>query len=429
MSEDKNQKRTKRRKTKGSFAVYIKKALKPYEGTRISTPGLDMLNGLIVLLAEKISLKAHALTAQHEKSTVSAKAVLAAFGLSLGDELATLAVERAEQAIKAYNKSIESGKLFPRRENGADILFSVSVADFFLRLKKTSSFSLNKDAPVALAAGLQAITSTALDELVKHVKGNSAKTINPRSIVLVFSATPVLHSLVEENDVVFLHGGVSPFIDTRLTKIPEVVKKKRATQRRKSAQKRKKESGDTDAKRPHKHLPGRKAITLVKEYQRSTSKVLQAETFQRKLRKIASEFKSAEKTKQRFSKETPMVIQLYIELTITKLFRISQNIALNAGKQGVCEDHLRDAALSMRLPEPAEEEFPLTQNGIRHLSYKGGVIRLGESSYSYVSRLVTAIVTQIMRAIVVLIEYRGLSTIKTSHVRYAIRDARGDYIL
>jgi hypothetical protein len=83
----------------------------------------------------------------------------------------------------------------------------------------------------------------------------------------------------------------------------------------------------------------------------------------------------------------------------------------------------------MNLPEPAKTEFPLTQNGIRHLSYKGGVIRLGESSYSYISRLVMTIVTEIMRAVVVIIEYCGLSTIKPAHVTQAVLDARGDNIL
>ena len=78
MSEAKNQKRTKRRKTKGSFAVYIKKVLSPIEGIRISTSALNTMNGLVVLLAEKIAFRAHQLTSQHGKSTVSADAVLAA---------------------------------------------------------------------------------------------------------------------------------------------------------------------------------------------------------------------------------------------------------------------------------------------------------------------------------------------------------------
>lgn len=429
MSEAKIQKRTKRRKTKGSFAVYIKKVLSPVEGVRISTLGLNMINGLVVLLAEKIALKAHSLTAQHGKSTVSSKSVLAAFGLILDEQLSSIAIDKANEAMKTYSKNTEGETVFARRENGAGILFSVSVADYFLRLKLSSSFSLNRDAPVAFAAGLQAVISFALDAIIEHVKKGSTKTISPRNIVLVFNANPVLASLMKENRVVMLHGGVSPFIDSRLTEIPEDVKKKRATQRRKSAQKRKKESGDKEATRSHKHLPGRKAITRVKEYQKSTSKVLQAETFQRALREIASSFKSSENTKQRFSKETPLLIQLYVELVVANLFKVSQNIALNAGKQGVCEDHLSEASKLMNLPEPAETEFPLTQNGIRHLSYKGGVIRLGESSYSYISRLVSAIVTEIMRAVVVIIEYRGLSTVKPAHATQAIFDACGDNVL
>ena len=429
MSEAKNQKRIKRRKTKGSFAVYIKKVLSPIEGIRINTSALNMINGLVVLLAEKIALKAHSLTSQHGKSTVSAKAVIAAFGLVLDDTLSTIAIDAAKKAMDTYSKNTEGNEVFARRENGAGILFSVSVADYFLRLKSSSSFSLNRDAPVASAAGLQAVASFALDAIIEHVKKGSTKTISPRNIVIVFNDNPVLSSLMKENNIVMLHGGVSPFIDSRLTEIPEDVKKKRATQRRKSAQQRKKEAGGKEVKRGHKHLPGKKALTLVKEYQKSTSKVLQAEKFQRTLREITSSFKSNGTSKQRFSKDTPLLIQLYVELIVANLFRAAQNIALNAGKLGVCEEHLSEASKLMNLPEPAKTEFPLTQNGIRHLSYKGGVIRLGESSYSYISRLVMTIVTEIMRAVVVIIEYCGLSTIKPAHVTQAVLDARGDNIL
>ena len=187
MSEAKNQKRTKRRKTKGSFAVYIKKVLSPIEGIRINTSALNMMNGLVVLLAEKIALKAHQLTSQHGKSTVSAKAVLASMNLILDAKLSSIAIKEAEKAMQTYKENTEGETVFARRENGAGILFSVSVADYFLRLKSSSSFSLNRDAPVAFAAGLQAVATFALDAVIKHVKKGSTKTISPRNIVIVFN--------------------------------------------------------------------------------------------------------------------------------------------------------------------------------------------------------------------------------------------------
>lgn len=425
---DNTQKRPKRRKATNRFTSSIKKLVAVHEGVRVSTQSLGVLDGMTVLLATKIALHAHNLTVQAGRSTVTEKAVKTAIRSSVPKGLATLAMEAVDTAITQFEKSSSSKKQFSRREMAAGILVSVSVSEKFLRLGESSSLSIAKMAPIGIAAGLEAILTTVISQLVDHINEVNAKTISVKTIVAVFHADADLKSIVDENRIVILRGGVVPFIDQRLTEIPADVKQKRASQRKKSALKRKKE-GVSQGTRRHKHLPGKKAITLVKKYQKSTKTILQVEPFKRFLRDVTAEFGG--KTK-RFSEGSALTLQYYIEHIIINLFRVAQDISLNSNKHGVYMEQLQTAVSRLQLPahEPdTSVEFVLKSNGILNLSHKGGVIRLGGDSYKFISDLVVAIAVAVMRNVVDHIEYFNVVTISKVHMARAIASATGDNVL
>ena len=98
--------RTRRKKRKESFGIYIYKVLKQvHPDVGISSKAMSILNSFVNDIFERIANEASRLAKYNSKSTISSREIQTAIRLLLPGELAKHAVSEGTKAVTKYTSS------------------------------------------------------------------------------------------------------------------------------------------------------------------------------------------------------------------------------------------------------------------------------------------------------------------------------------
>eukprot|EP00795_Rhopilema_esculentum_P009163 gene9163-biopygen10672 len=98
--------KTRRRKRKESYGIYIYKVLKQvHPDTGISSKAMSIMNSFVNDIFERIAQEASKLATYNKKSTITSREVQTAVRLLLPGELAKHAVSEGTKAVTKYTSS------------------------------------------------------------------------------------------------------------------------------------------------------------------------------------------------------------------------------------------------------------------------------------------------------------------------------------
>lgn len=188
------------------FEIYISKVLKQIsQQNGITLNAKQQLNSFLCILLKEISSMVSELTKISKKKTISVKEIKNALDIILFGELLNCCVREGDKACNSFSNESKGS-----RHSRANIIFPPSLIDKFLR--NGSSFSIASLAPVYLAAVLEFITFEILDISVKNCKERKHNRITVRDMELAVRNDIELDTLFKKYNIMFLGGGVVPFI-------------------------------------------------------------------------------------------------------------------------------------------------------------------------------------------------------------------------
>jgi histone H2A len=187
------------------FEIYISKVLKqisPQNGITLNAK--QQLNSFLCILLKEISSMVSELTKISKKKTISVKEIKNALSIILFGELLNCCIREGDKACDSFSNETKGS-----RHVRANIIFPPSLIDKFLR---NGSLSVASLAPVYLAAVLEFITFEILDISVKNCRERKHNRITVRDMELAVRNDIELDTLFRKYNIMFLGGGVVPFI-------------------------------------------------------------------------------------------------------------------------------------------------------------------------------------------------------------------------
>lgn len=365
-----------------SFKTYIHRTLHSlYPDTHITRSALEAVDSIIRTIATKLVDRTITLTLQSDKKTISINEISAAVNLLVYDSLARSCISQGETASKLYSESVEAESKLETtekatlpgygksktRESRANLIFSVSAAEKYLRCFDQNSLRITANSIVFFTAILQEISEEILSagQIVAH--NNDRKTISLRHLFLAVTEDANLKCFTDNLGIVFLQAGIEPHIEEKLLE-----KKPRTKPKRKSEVK----SGVETETKSHRWRPGTKTLMNIRKLQKGTEMLIQHAPFIRLVREVGTGFQS----NMRYTKDFFMSIQALIENDIISLMRSSILLALHSGRETV---YGKDLTLlcSFRnetILDSSSSENPVPEAALRKLAQRAGIKRYGE---------------------------------------------------
>ena len=309
-----NYKLNKRKRTR-YYEVYLSKLMKqvsPENG--ITSNSKQQLNSILCSITRIISSKVEDFTEISKKKTISEREVINALQVMFSGELVTGMLKVCEQAVKKYQHE-DPAKGIPRQDR-AGIIFPPSVTEKYLRNFGNSKIMVGSGAPVALAAAIEYLAGEILEDAVLHAKQYKRVRITVRDLEIGVRTDPEINSFFEQNNLVFLGGGVVPYVHpSLLTKKP---RKRRC-----------KKSGERQS---HRYRPGTVAVREIRRFQKiSNCFTLAKYPFEKYTRAIIEDLIDDD-TKLKISKEVFTILQYFVEQRMISLLKKSYRAAIHTGR-------------------------------------------------------------------------------------------------
>lgn len=417
----------KKRGNAGSFKTYIHKILKEISpAAQISSDAVGQLDEFVKVVAKVLAESARAASINSGKSTVGKPEISLAINLHLPGDLAVKSLKMVNDACEKFSSRGDAGKksgqrsMPVRREQQAGLVFSVALSEKFIREFDASDLNVSKMASVALAASLQNILETVLRNGFEVTSENKKVIMTIRHIFLGMSINPDITELRERMGIDFMGGGVIPYIHPEL--LPS--KKKKAQQ---AARRRKNSKGkDKGGKKPHRHLPGTKALMEIKKNQKTTEPLLRKLPFERAVRSIANSVNSDYSLGLKdihFGGGTIDALKAFVESRVVSLCTTAVSLAIHAKRDGV---NGSDIDLAWKLTDPFvpfEDDVQMVEignNGIERLAFRGGVKRKGANMYQAVRCYMHSLVSRVLFYVLSIVKYQKVITVKISDLKGAL---------
>ena len=285
------------------FETYISKVLKqiaPKNG--ITSNAKQQLNSFLCILLKKIAFTVSELTSLAKKKTISNKEIENALKIILFGELLNCSIKEGRKASEMY---ISHDDIKGSRQNRANIIFSPSIVEKFLRNSKLMVSNLS---PIYLASVLEFITYEILDISIGICKQHKRIRLTIRDLELAVRNDIELNVLFKKLNISFLGGGVVPFIHSSLLNKKKITYKK-----------------DT-----HKYRYGTIALKNIKKQQKnSDSLVLAKSQFEKLVRHL---LKNNLEDNIKICKGVFIVLQYFIEQYIINTLYNANYLTIHAGR-------------------------------------------------------------------------------------------------
>jgi histone H3/H4 len=390
-----------------SFKSYIHRVLKSvHPDTNITKDAINSTDGILRVVATRVSNYAQLLTQGTEKKTLSAAEVQSAVRAVFPTELGKHAVNEGTAAVTKYTAALgektegKDGKSQPQmRETRAGLQFSVSLAEKYIRGFGQIKYNIGAGAPVYLAAVLEYFTGDLMELAGGACKEAKRHNITVRHLFLAVNGDPELGSLLSDLNVRILGGGVMPNINDALL----APKNKKPIRRKKN---------DKDAKRAHRWRPGTVALREIKAHQKSDELLIQHAPFERVVRDISSNT-SAD---LRFTHQFMVAFQNLIEHDVVNMLESANLLAIHAKRETVQPGDIELALTLRRLPNAdtnAKDENSVPTAAINKLAYRAGIKRLGLDAKTRTQGFIRSAVAHYMHFVLVCAEHNKRRTINT----------------
>ena len=306
-----------KRKRSRYFELYIPKVLRRVsDGSSITSSSRQQLNSILCIVSTLISDKVETLTKIAKKKTISEKEVEAALKILLPEELAKSAVLSARRAATNYSAVVVLQGT--SRQEKAGIVFPPSVAEKFLRRFGDSRLMVTNQAPIQLAAVIEYLASEILENAALLAKDKKRVRITVRDLEMGIRGDRALDRFFVENDLMFLGGGVVPYIHPQL-----LVKKSH----------RRAKGSTNGGRRYHRYRPGTVSVREIKRLQKvGDCLILPKAPFEKLVRSVVTEESAKGKERFKMSKDVFIVLQYFVEQQIVDLLQHANMMAVHAGR-------------------------------------------------------------------------------------------------
>jgi histone H3/H4 len=286
------------------FEIYISKVQKQIaENCGITLNAKQQLNSFLCFLCKHICNIVRELTLFSKKKTISEKEIINSLNIILSAELLKNSIIEGEKAVNIFKNNEKKGS----RQTKAEIIFSPSIIEKFLRDFSNSKLMISSSAPVFLSAVFEYLTYEILDISTIYCKDNDRARITIRDMQISVRSDEELNNLFEKLNVSFIGGGVLPYIH------PSLLKK-------------------NVSKKNKKSKTGTVAIRDIKKYQKnSDSLILPKSTFEKIVREIFREHVQ-NNSDIKISKNVFVILQYFIEQYVVKLFYDSNFLAIHSNR-------------------------------------------------------------------------------------------------
>jgi histone H2A len=287
------------------FETYISKVLKqiaPKNG--ITSNAKQQLNSFLCILLKKIAFTVSELTIIAKKKTISNKEIENTLKIILFGELLNCCIKEGRKASEMY---ISQDNIKGSRQNRANIIFSPSIIEKFLRNSKLMVSNLS---PVYLAAVLEFITYEILDISISICKQHKRIRLTIRDLELAVRNDIELNVLFKKLNISFLGGGVVPFIHSSLLNKKKITSKK-----------------DT-----HKYRYGTIALKNIKKQQKNSDSLILAKSQFEKLVRHLLKNNLEDDTNIKICKGVFIVLQYFIEQFIINILYNANYLTIHAGR-------------------------------------------------------------------------------------------------
>jgi histone H3/H4 len=238
-----------------------------------------------------------------------------------------------------------------------------------------------------------------------------------RHLVLGSSKNTDLNSLLRKLNVVWLGGGLEPFVNPAL--IPSKEKQTQLATKRRKARKGQQEQGTEDNK-VRKSLPGTRAMRLIKKYQKSVGLLQRKEHFKRFVKEHASQIWD-ESEQLHYSAGVIEYLQLFVEDMLAQLFRQSVYAMVHAGRETV---DVKDMQLVWNLVRPSVfKDSPklgfehLAEPGIHRIAYRGGAKRVSQGCYDFAKLVLSEYVYNLLDSTHLVMKRQRVKTLTLHYLK------------
>lgn len=310
---------TKKKKTR-YFETYMLKIVKKIsESNAINNNAKQQLNSVISSVAKMIADKAINLTELSKKKTMSEKEVINAIKITLPEDLWKNILVISETSVKNYNNA-ESGSKSSRQDK-AGIIFPPSITEKYLRSYGNSKLMVTDIAPIYLAVALEYLTEEILKNAIEYLKDKKHVRISIRDLEMGVRNDAELNMFFKKNNIMFLGGGVVPYIHPSL-----FTKKQRKTGG--------KTTKTDDEKKKHRFRPGTVSLREIRRYQKSSNCLTLAKfPFQKLVRdSVVKKIGEEDGNNIKISKDVFVVMQYFIEQLVINVLHNANFAAIHCGR-------------------------------------------------------------------------------------------------
>jgi histone H3/H4 len=375
--------------------------------TKMVTAQLDTF---IKILSTTLSDMCRQLVLLSGRQTLNVDDFTTVCHMFLPANLAKECVEKGMSAIDNFSnkptgrttKAVRSGLSFPPH-----------ISEKFLRGQGVYNVSVSHNTPVFMAAVLENIVNRMLENTSVVTKENNKKTITVRHLVLGTTNNPELATVVRKLNIVWLGGGIEPYVNPAL--VPSKEKQTQLALKRRKARK-----GAEQVEKVRKSLPGTRALRLIKKYQKSVGLLQRKEHFKRFVKDHANNIWD-ESEQLHYSAGVIEYLQLFVEDELAQLFRQSVSVMVHVGRETV---DVKDLQLVWSLVRPkCFRESPqlgfehLAEPGIHRIAYRGGTKRVSQGCYEFAKIVLSEYVYNILYNTHLVMKRQKVKTLSLQYLR------------
>ncbi len=497
---------TKRARKKGGrlWGTYIRKVVKEQEGKlRISGDAVDQLDRSIGIIARSIISNAGTAADAVKRVTIQDRDIGVGVSLTFDETLASYANGTAYNVVSRYmnmsyfalsrtrlprkNPYTKSVSLLGPQKKGkneyrkggmskqatrtsrANIIFSIPLAEHFIRAHISGKHRVSEKSAVYLAAALQYVAEQMIESATEAIV-EGMKTITTRALLLGVDNDEELRALFNKLNIQLAGAGVVPNIESALVPTEKDKKAYKSRQQKKKRTMKIYEEGtrteklkeyrrldkemdrarvnDQEAlknikahvqekqeKIPRKKIPGIAALDNIRKQQKSTKLIIARAPFKLFVKALSTAINDDKPL--RHSKNSTDAIQHFIENYLIEIFETANLLAINANRitisandiqlvQKICK-RIEGSTIGYRSDGSMGRAF--NRAVIIRLSQRAGVRRRSSLIYEEVRDIVVSILVTVMRSIIAFTKNRNAGTVNIEDVRAGLQSLGANYTI